>query len=117
MKTDISDADVSGTDVTLPSNTVFELLLDEQRRYALYYLSRKVGAVTIEELTERIADRDENPTPERVEQITVEFHHNHLRKLVESEVLRYDADAGTVERRAAARTLDPYLELAFVGDL
>ncbi|WP_255681836.1 hypothetical protein [Natrinema sp. SYSU A 869] len=40
-----------------------------------------------------------------------------MRKLVDSDVLRYDADAGTVERRAAARSLDPYLELAYVNDL
>nr|WP_254531644.1 hypothetical protein [Natrinema gelatinilyticum] len=72
--------------------------------------------MSIEELADRIADREGQPTPERAEQIVVEFHHNHLRKLVESEVLRYDADAGTVERQAAARALDPYLELVFVND-
>ncbi|WP_255681835.1 hypothetical protein [Natrinema sp. SYSU A 869] len=43
MKTDISDAKSADTDQILPSNTIFELLLAEQRRYALYYLSRKVG--------------------------------------------------------------------------
>ena len=117
MKTDISDVNAAEADATLPTNTVFELLLEDQRRYALYYLSRKVGAVTIEELVDRIADREGEPTRDRIEQIAVEFHHNHLRKLVDSKVLRYDADAGTVERRAAARSLDPYLELAFVTDL
>ncbi|MDS0475175.1 hypothetical protein [Natrinema sp. 1APR25-10V2] len=117
MKTDISDVNTVETDATLPTNTVFELLLEEQRRYALYYLSRKVGAVSVEDLVDRIADREGERTRERIEQLTVEFHHNHLRKLVDSKVLRYDADAGTVERRAAARSLDPYLELAFVTDL
>jgi len=80
-------------------------------------LSRKVGAVSLEELVDRIAHREGNPTGDRLEQIAVEFHHNHLRKLVDSKVLRYDADAGTIERRAAARSLDPYLELAFTTDL
>ncbi|MFC6767302.1 DUF7344 domain-containing protein [Natrinema soli] len=117
MKTDISDANAAETDATLPTNTIFELLLDDQRRYALYYLSRKVGAVSVEELVDRIAHREGNPTSERLEQIAVEFHHNHLWKLVDSKVLRYDADAGTLERRAAARSLDPYLELAFVAEL
>ncbi|QLG49217.1 DUF7344 domain-containing protein [Natrinema halophilum] len=117
MKTDITDGDATGTEATLPPDTVFELLLEEQRRYALYYLSRKVGAVSVEELVDRIAHREGQPTRERIDQIGVEFHHNHLRKLVDSNVLRYDTNAGTVERRAAASTLDPYLELAFVTDL
>ncbi|PGF16503.1 hypothetical protein CP556_10495 [Natrinema sp. CBA1119] len=117
MKTDISDVNSSGSDTSLHSNTVFELLCEDHRRYALYYLSRKVGAVSLEELVDRIAHREGNPTGDRLEQIAVEFHHNHLRKLVDSKVLRYDADAGTIERRAAARSLDPYLELAFTTDL
>ncbi|MGQ3411225.1 DUF7344 domain-containing protein [Natrinema sp. LN54] len=117
MKTDTSDANPVGTDRSLPSNTIFELLLEEQRRYALYYLSEKVGAVSLEDLIDRIADREGQSTRERIDRITVEFHHNHLRKLIDADVLRYDADAGTVERRAAARLLDPYLELASVDGL
>ncbi|WP_254761939.1 DUF7344 domain-containing protein [Natrinema marinum] len=117
MKTDTSDVHTPETDATLSTDTVFELLLDEQRRYALYYLSRRVGAVSIEELVEQIADHEGVPTRDRVEQISVEFYHNHLRKLVDSKVLRYDAETGTVERLAAARSLDPYLELAYVADL
>lgn len=117
MKPDTSDANAVRTDRSLPSNTIFELLLEEQRRYALYYLSEKVGAVSLEDLIDRIADREGQSTRERIDRITVEFHHNHLRKLIDADVLRYDADAGTVERRAAARSLDPYLELASVDGL
>lgn len=117
MKTDISDATTDETDPSLPSNTIFELLLEEQRRYALYYLSEKVGAVSLEDLIDGIADREGQSTRDRIDRITVEFHHNHLRKLIDADVLRYDADAGTVERRAAASALDPYLELASVADL
>ncbi|WP_226480518.1 DUF7344 domain-containing protein [Natrinema amylolyticum] len=116
MMTDISDAKSVETDGSLPSNTIFELLYDEHRRYALYYLSRRVGAISLEDLVDRIADR-EDADRDGIERIAVTFHHNHLRKLIDSKVLRYDADAGTIERRTAARSLDPYLELAYVDDL
>ncbi|WP_226004186.1 DUF7344 domain-containing protein [Natrinema salinisoli] len=116
MTTDISDAKSMETDGFLSSNTIFELLCDDHRRYALYYLSRRVGAISLEDLVDRIADR-EDVDRDGIDRIAVAFHHNHLRKLIDSEVLRYDPDAGTVERRSAARSLDPYLELAYVDDL
>ncbi len=117
MKTDTSNANYTDADDSLPSSVIFELLCEDHRRYVLSTLSRKVGAVRLEELIDRLAHRDGEPTPERIEQLTVEFHHNHLQKLLDAEVLRYDAEAGTVERRATARSLDPYLELASVNDL
>ncbi|WP_265108757.1 DUF7344 domain-containing protein [Halosolutus halophilus] len=112
MKTDISNAETSSGHATLPVDTVFELLLDEQRRAALYYLSQKVGAVSIDDVTAQLAHRDGGPTRERLAAITTAFHHTHLPKLIDSGVVRYDRAAGTIERRAAAADLDPYLELA-----
>ncbi|MXV61392.1 hypothetical protein GS429_04795 [Natronorubrum sp. JWXQ-INN-674] len=117
MKTDTANVETPNADASLSSNTVFELLLEERRRYALYYLSRKVGAVSLEEIVERIAHTEGEPTRERLEEIALEFHHNHLRKLVDAAVLQYDSETGTLERRSAARVLDPYLELAYVDDL
>ncbi|MBZ6495478.1 DUF7344 domain-containing protein [Natrinema longum] len=116
MTTDISDAKPVDIDPSLAQNTIFELLLEERRRYALYYLSRTVGAVSLEDLIDRIADRTD-ADHDGSDRIAVEFHHNHLRKLIDAGVLRYDEDAGTVERRTAARSLDPYLELTYVDDL
>jgi len=117
MKTDTSNAKRTAADDRLSSNTIFELLCEDHRRYALSYLTQRVGAVRLEELIDRLAHRDGEPTPERIEQLTVEFHHNHLQKFLDAEVLQYDTEAGTVERRAAASSLDPYLELASVNDL
>ncbi|PCR92393.1 DUF7344 domain-containing protein [Natrinema ejinorense] len=116
MTTNISDANPVDIDPPVALNTIFELLLEERRRYALYYLSRNVGAVSLVDLIDRIADR-EDADQDGLERIAVEFHHNHLRKLIDTGVLRYDEDAGTVERRTAARSLDPYLELTYVDDL
>ncbi|WP_247002423.1 DUF7344 domain-containing protein [Halosolutus gelatinilyticus] len=112
MTTDISPVEPRNSRATLPANTVFELLLDEQRRDALYYLSQKVGAVAIDDLTAQLAHGDGEPTRERLEAVAAGFHHKHLPKLVDTAVVRYDPDARTIERRAAAAALDPYLELS-----
>ena len=112
MTTDTSNVDSRTGTASLPANTVFELLLDEQRRDALYYLSQKVGAVSVDELTAQLAHGAGDPTRERLETIATGFHHAHLPKLIDAAVVRYDPDARTIERRTAAAALDPYLELA-----
>lgn len=119
MTTETTHVKSTSIDASLPTDTVFELLLEDPRRYALYYLSRKVGAVSLDELLEQLAHRDgtDGTTRPRLEELALEFRHNHLRTLVDADVLRYDAEAGTVERTAAATALDPYLELALVDDI
>ncbi|RQH01937.1 DUF7344 domain-containing protein [Natrarchaeobius oligotrophus] len=117
MKTDTTNGNPTQRDATLSSNVVFDLLADERRRRVLYYLSHKVGPVSLDELAEYVADREEAPTSIRAAEIRLEFQHNHLWKLVDSDVLRYDPATDTVERKPAARSLDPHLELAFVEDI
>lgn len=117
MKTDTSDVKTPGNTKTLPATTVFELLLDQRRRYALHYLSQRVGAVTIVELAEQIALWEGNPTSDRVERICTGLLHRHLPKLVDTHVVRYDPNAETVELRPMAANLESYLELAMLDDL
>ncbi|MFC6716598.1 hypothetical protein ACFQGT_01810 [Natrialbaceae archaeon GCM10025810] len=116
MKTDTSDVEFAGADAGLGVNRIFELLLEPDRRYALYHLSRKVGAVSLEEIAEQIALRTGEPTRERIAAVTTGLHHNHVPKLVGAGVVRYDRTTDTVERLPAATALDPYLELAVVDD-
>ncbi|WP_276254554.1 DUF7344 domain-containing protein [Halomontanus rarus] len=117
MKTDTSDVRTPGNTDILPANTVFELLLDQRRRYTLHYLSQKVGAVPIAELAEQIALREGDPTYDRVERICTGLHHRHLPKLVDTQVVRYDPNAETVELRSMAPNLESHLELALLDDL
>ena len=117
MNTDTTAVEHADTDAGLPTDTVFELLLEERRRYTLSYLSRRIGAVAIEDVVDRLAHREGAPTPERREAIRLEFHHSHLPKLTDSGVVAYDPAADTIEREPAARALDSYLELALVDDL
>ncbi|SDJ33057.1 DUF7344 domain-containing protein [Natronorubrum texcoconense] len=116
MKTETSNVKSSNSTASLSTNAVFDILLEEQRRDALSYLSQKVGAVSVDELVEGIAHRNGDLTPERLEAISTRFHHAHLPKLIDSAVVRYDPATGTIERRDAARILDPYLELASLED-
>ncbi len=117
MKTDTTDVEHRSGDVSIPPNTIFDLLLDQRRRYALYYLSRRVGAVSIEELAEAIALREGTQRPDSLERISTGLHHNHLPKLVDANVVTYDPATERVERLSAAATLDPYLELAAIDEL
>lgn len=111
MTTELTHGGPADTPPPLPPNTVFELLLSEQRRYALRYLSRRDGPVSLEEFVDGVARLQGEPTRQRLEELALEFHHNHLCRLAGAGVLRYDRDAGTVERRPGARALEPYLEL------
>lgn len=116
MKTDTSDVEIPGTRPTLTVNTIFELLLDQRRRYALYYLSKKVGAVPLEELAEQIALREGDPTYDRVERISTGLHHSHIPKLSDTGVARYDPERETIELLDSANELVPYLELSVTAD-
>ncbi|MFU8868995.1 hypothetical protein [Natronococcus sp.] len=112
MTTELTRESPAATPSELSPNTAFELLLDEQRRYALRYLSGRDGPIPFEEFVDGVARLQGMSARQRLEELALEFHHNHLCRLAGAGVLRYDRDAGTVERRPAARALEPYLELA-----
>ena len=111
MTTETSNVESRTGTASLPANTIFELLLDDQRRDALYYLSGKVGAVALEDLVAQVALRDGEASGTRVEAIAAGFRHNQP-KLIDAAVVRYDAETGTIERRPEAAALEPFLQLA-----
>lgn len=117
MKSDTTDVEQRSGDVSLPPNKIFDLLLDRRRRHALYFLSRRVGAMSIEELADGIAHREGTQRPDDRERISTGLHHTHLPKLVEAKVVAYDPTTERVERLPACERLDPYLELAETDDL
>lgn len=113
MKTDTSDGTPPCTAGTPPASTVFELLTHRHRRYALYYLSQRLGAVGLPDLVEAITLREGERAPDR---LAAEFHHRHLPKLVDAGVVEYDPDRERIRRLPAAEALDPHLELAIGRD-
>ena len=113
MKTKTPDLPGSGRidESDLSHNTLFDVLADSRRRYALYYLSRKVGAVALTDLTEQIAMWEEALTRDRCERILTGLHHIHLPKLVDAGLVRYDVERETIELLATADQMNPYLDL------
>lgn len=86
----------------LSMDRVFNLLGDQRRRYALTYLSTRPGAVTVNELVERVAVWECETQPERLsvrerERVHVSMCHSHLPKLADAGAISYDERA-RVER-------------------
>ncbi|ARS90374.1 DUF7344 domain-containing protein [Natrarchaeobaculum aegyptiacum] len=115
MPTDTTTVDPSGIDAQLPTDVVFDLLSDARRRYALYYLSQRVGAITLEELVDGVVHHEGPVTDDQFVDVTLSFQHNHLGKLVDAGVVRYEPATTRIDREPAATALDPYLELVFDG--
>lgn len=81
---------------------IFELLSDERRRYALYYLEQRDEPVPVDELAERIAAWEDDPSsvdlPENAHRgVEIELEHKHLPKASDAEFVEYDPDADVVE--------------------
>lgn len=111
MKTDTTDTTYRSSRTELSPRVVFTLLSDDRRRYTMYGLEKRVGAVAIGDLAEQIALLEGDLSVEHVERILVGLHHNHLPKLREADVIGYDPDRRTIERRPAADQLTPFLDL------
>jgi hypothetical protein len=83
-------------------NRIFDLLSKERRRYALYYLERQDGPVSVDELAERVVEWETDPAAvsipeERFERVEIELHHNHLPKASEAEFVEYNPERREVE--------------------
>lgn len=101
------------TDRTDELDTVFEVLSDRRRRYALYVLYRADGgAITVDRLTRRVSRMEDDPGDERhTGRIENEIRYNHLPKLIDAGLVEYDERSDTVcyHRRPA---LEEWLEHA-----
>ncbi|WP_323173583.1 hypothetical protein [Natrialba sp. PRR66] len=97
-------------------DTIFDLLSDERRRYALYYLYERDGPVPIEELVETIADWEDDPPEddswEKFDEIVVDLQHTHLPKTAEVEFIQYRRDKGVVQVQGAPPKFDAFVTVA-----
>lgn len=118
MNTETLDATGSSTGgIDLTPTTIFGLLANDRRRYALHYLSNTVGPVALYDLAEQIAARENDPTYDRYEQILISLSHVHLPKLADAGVVEYDLELETVELVGGVDELTPFLDLAAAEDL
>lgn len=105
-----------GRAVTTPSfDTLFDLLAERRRRYALYALTgTEDGLAEVETLADEVAmwearTDDEKLTEELRREIADELREVHLPRLADAEIVDYDARSDTV-RYWRQPTLEEYLE-------
>ncbi|WP_339103511.1 hypothetical protein [Haloterrigena salinisoli] len=97
--------------------TVFELLTNERRRYALYYLYEQDGPVTISDLVETI-DRWEDGSPpqestlDTFDEIALDLKHHQLPKSAEVEFIQYEPERGTVQIQGSPEKFDTFVTIA-----
>ncbi|AGB37463.1 DUF7344 domain-containing protein [Natronococcus occultus] len=97
--------------------TVFELLENERRRYALYYLYERDGPVPIEDVVETV-ERWETDGDGRVlddgsfEEIALELQHRHLPRSAEVEFVQYDPSQNVVQINGSPPEFDAFVTIA-----
>lgn len=115
MKTNTITPD-DGTDTNDPSPTaLFRAFAEPRRQHALQYLVHKPGAVRLGDVAEYIAIAEGEPTRDRYERLLVALSHAHVPHLSDAGIVRYDADAETLELATDPETVRPYLRLAAVS--
>jgi len=100
----------------LSENEIFEVLYNSRRRIVLTYLIADDGASTVGEMAEHIAAVENDTTVQQIssyerKRVYVGLYQNHLPMMDNVGVLEYDKNRGTVQLRACATQLEPYLEL------
>lgn len=106
----------NGRAVTTPSfDTLFDLLAERRRRYALYaLLGTEDGLADVETLADEVAmwearTGDEKLTKSHREAVAEDLRENHLPKLAEADIVEYDSRSD-VARYWRQPTLEEYLE-------
>lgn len=100
----------------IPLEEIFELLSDVRGRYVLYEL-RETQHVDLDELSARVAARENDVTvdfvsADKVEQVKISLHHHVLPKLQEAHLLEYDARQRDIRATSAFPLVEKYLDIA-----
>jgi hypothetical protein len=121
------DSDENGNDdrpgyaskSTLPLDVVFDLLSEQRRRYAVYYLIDAADdTVDFDALAEQVAawDASGEPSAELVDRVCVDLYQVHLPKLDEASVIDFDHRSRTV-RFWGQPSIEEYAEHAAMQEL
>lgn len=100
----------------LSTETIFETLSNQRRRYVLHYLKRLDEPVTVRALSEQVAawENDcarEDVTPKERKRVYTALHQTHLPRMKKSGVVAYDSARSLVELTDGADAFDIYLEV------
>ena len=106
----------------LSRDEVFDILQNRRRRYVLHYLKQQQAPVSARDLTEQVAAWEYDTAVTELEsqerhRVYVSLTQTHLPKMVETDVVSIDEDAGTVRLTEQAADLDVYLEVVPQNDI
>lgn len=98
---------------------VLDLLNEQRRRYALYYLTEQDGPVPIEEVVEAVTEMESNPNQisspgKKFREVEISLAHNHLPKVDETDFIEYDPEKGEVRLTDNPTEFDTILTIAKV---
>lgn len=94
-------------------DATLDLLSNRRRRYALYYLREQGGAVTFEELAEKIASWESDADGADADQIHADLYHSQLPRMESAGIVAFDADECVVELADQQNSpIAEYLDLA-----
>lgn len=99
--------------LSIPETDVYHLLSNSRRRTALTVLWQQSEAMTLRELSERIAAAETGETPaprDRRESVYNALHQTHMPKLASFGLVEYDGDRKTVRPRRESRQLSQYMD-------
>jgi DNA-binding transcriptional ArsR family regulator len=102
------------SDEELSQDTLFSLLSNPRRRFALQYLNRVDGPVTLRDLAveaaawENETDPD-NLTDQQRKRVQVSLYQTHIPALEDAGIIEYDRDSGEITLTNRASDLNVYL--------
>lgn len=88
----------------------------ERRQQILAYLAQKPVAISLGDLAEYIAIKEEQPSYEWYERILTDLGHCHLPHLQDTGLIHYNPDEETVKLAVERSVVVPYLRLAGYAD-
>lgn len=96
---------------------IFQLLTKERRRFALYYLEKQNGSVSVEELADKIQEWENNSTSsdlpyDAYEDIILTLKHRDLPKAAEVEFIKYDPEQRVIEVTGSPSEFNVILSVA-----
>lgn len=106
---------------SISEETVFHVLRNRRRRYALHYLKQRGETVSVGQLAEQVAAWENDTPVEAVssterKRVYISLLQSHLPTLDEAGMVDFDDSTSTVGLTEAARNVDIYVELVSKND-
>lgn len=97
----------------LSPDRLFDALADERRRYALASVVAGESPMSLSELAEAVAERDDSAARDSEadrKRILIELHHTHVPALADVGFVDYDRERREVRQTDATSSLEPAFE-------